>query len=58
MRLFIYYAFHTVINTLRKLLKTWVAIILVIAVAATIFGILVGRLVPLVEKSIKGNKSI
>ena len=55
MRLFIYYAFHTVINTLRKLLKTWVAIILVIAVAATIFGILVGRLVPLVEKSIKGE---
>ena len=26
MRLFAYYAFHTVINTIRKLFKTWIAI--------------------------------
>ena len=57
MRLFVYYAFHTIVNTLKKLLKTWVAFFLVIMVAASLLGLIIGRLVPLVEKSIKGEIS-
>ena len=57
MRLFVYYAFHTIVNTLKKLLKTWVAFFLVLMVAASLLGLIIGRLVPLVEKSIKGEIS-
>ena len=53
MRLFIYYAFHTIVNTLKKLLKTWVAFFIVIIVACSLLGMLVSKIVPLVEKSFK-----
>ncbi|MBO6089063.1 MAG: hypothetical protein J6P37_01970 [Lachnospiraceae bacterium] len=57
MRLFVYYAFHTIVNTLKKLLKTWVAFFIVIMVAASLLGLLVGRLVPLIEKSFRGEET-
>ena len=57
MRLFVYYAFHTIVNTLKKLLKTWVAFFIVIMVAASLLGLLVGRLVPLIEKSFKSEET-
>lgn len=39
MKLFCYYAFHSIINSLKKLFKTWVAVFLVICFA---FGIIAG----------------
>ena len=57
MRLFVYYAFHTIVNTLKKLLKTWVAFFIVITVVCSLFGLLIGRLVPLIEKSFKGEET-
>lgn len=39
MRLFAYYAIHTFINTLKKLFKTWIAIVFV---AIILFGVVVG----------------
>ena len=58
MRLFLYYAFHTTVNTLKKLLKTWVAIIIVSGVAAGIIGMLIGRIVPLVINAVNPEQSI
>ena len=57
MRLFVYYAFHTIVNTLKKLLKTWVAFFLVITVVCGLLGVIIGRIVPLVEKSLKNDIS-
>ena len=57
MRLFVYYAFHTIVNTLKKLLKTWVAFFIVIAVVCSLFGLLIGRLVPLIEKSFQNGET-
>lgn len=42
MRLFLYYAAHSLLNTLKKLLKTWVAVILVITLAGSIVGGIIG----------------
>lgn len=39
MRLFLYYASHSLINTIKKLMKTWVAVILIMFV---VFGLLGG----------------
>ena len=47
MRLFLYYVVHSVINTIRKVLKTWVAIFLVVV----LFGFAVGMISSLVEKN-------
>ncbi|MBO4783347.1 MAG: hypothetical protein J5521_01190, partial [Lachnospiraceae bacterium] len=57
MRLFVYYAFHTIVNTLKKLLKTWVAFFIVITIVCSLFGLLIGRLVPLIEKSFKSEET-
>lgn len=38
MRLFLYYAYHSVLNTLKKVFKTWVAVVLI----ASLFGLVVG----------------
>ena len=57
MRLFVYYAFHTIVNTLKKLLKTWVAFFIVITLVCSLFGLLIGRLVPLIEKSFKTEET-
>ena len=45
MKLFIYYVFHTVINTFRKLFKTWIAMFLAIMVMAGLLGAAVGGIV-------------
>lgn len=55
MRLFAYYAFHTVINSIKKLFKTWVAFFIIIIAVCSLMGMLIGRIVPLIEKSIRGE---
>lgn len=50
MKLFLYYAFHSTVNTIKKLLKTWVAIILAIVVAGALIGVVAGSIANLVEK--------
>lgn len=42
MKLFVYYAFHSIINTIKKLLKTWIGMILVIVSAMVILGLGIG----------------
>lgn len=51
MRLFLYYALHTVINTIKKLLKTWVAIMLVCMVFGGVVGLLFGTVIPKIAKT-------
>ncbi len=46
MRLFLYYASHSFINGMKKLLKTWVAIFLVLMVFGGIVGFVIGSLIP------------
>ncbi|MBO4494620.1 MAG: putative ABC exporter domain-containing protein [Clostridiales bacterium] len=46
MRLFLYYFSHTFVNTLKKLLKTWVSIFLVIMILGGIVGFAIGKLIP------------
>ena len=42
MRLFFYYVTHSFLNTLKKLLKTWVAVFLVLAVGGAVIGGVIG----------------
>ena len=42
MRLFFYYAIHSFLNTLKKLLKTWVAVLLVIGLGGALIGGIIG----------------
>ena len=44
MRLFVYYAVHSVINTIKKLFKTWLAIILVCMVFGGVVGGIAGMI--------------
>jgi hypothetical protein len=39
MRLFLYYASHSLLNTIRKVMKTWIAFILIIIVFGTVVGL-------------------
>jgi len=48
MRLFGYYALHSFLNQLKKLLKTWVMVFLACCVA---FGVIIGLLVATLEKA-------
>ncbi len=50
MRLFLYYAFHSTVNTIKKLLKTWVAIILVVVAVGGLIGFVAGNIANLAEK--------
>ena len=52
MRLFLYYASHSLLNTIRKVMKTWVALILVFIV----FGAMVGLVANLFDKDDKSGK--
>lgn len=52
MRLFCYYAFCTVKNQLRRLLKTWVAVFLLVCV---LFGVLIGVGASLLEDAVGGD---
>ena len=51
MRLFLYYASHSLLNTLRKVMKTWVAFILIVIV----FGGAVGLVTSLFTKNDKSE---
>ena len=53
MRLFLYYAIHSFINTLKKLLKTWVAIFFVIMIGSGLIGMIIGRFIPLIVNNVK-----
>ncbi len=44
MRLFLYYVGHTFVNTIKKMMKTWVAIIIMIAVFGVIGGVIGGAI--------------
>ena len=52
MRLFLYYFIHSVINTIKKLLKTWVAFFLILMVVGGLIGYVVGSLIPRISDSI------
>ena len=52
MRLFLYYASHSLLNTIKKVMKTWVAFILIIIV----FGTVVGLVTSLFTKNSKSGK--
>lgn len=44
MKLMGYYLFHTILNTFKKLFKTWIAVILVIVMGSALFGGVVGAI--------------
>ena len=50
MRLFFYYAVHSFLNTLKKLLKTWVAVFLVIGLGGALIGGIIGLVASAVVK--------
>lgn len=50
MRLFFYYVIHSFLNTLKKLLKTWVAVFLVLAVAGGVIGGIIGLVASAISK--------
>lgn len=45
MRLFLYYAVHSVLNALKKLLKTWVAVFIVLMIGGALIGGIIGIIV-------------
>ena len=47
MRLFFYYVTHSLFNTIKKLMKTWVAFILIVMV----FGMAVGFIASIFDKN-------
>ena len=51
MRLFFYYVTHSFLNTLKKLLKTWVAVFLVLAVGGAVIGGVIGLVASAVSKN-------
>lgn len=53
MRPFLYYAVHTIINTLKKLFKTWLVFFFVIFVVAILVGIGVGTAVSKISDTIE-----
>ena len=44
MRLFFYYITHSFLNTIKKLLKTWVAIFVVLMICGGLFGGIMGSI--------------
>ena len=50
MRLFFYYVSHSLLDTLKKLLKTWVAVFLVLAVGGAVIGGIIGLVASAVIK--------
>ena len=55
MRLFCYYTFHTVVNTIRKVLKTWVAIFFAFLIFGVVIGLGVSFLIPDSDDEKDGN---
>ena len=58
MRLFIYYAVHSFLNTLKKLLKTWVAVFLVIGIGGALIGGIIGLVASAVVKDDEPEQKI
>ena len=50
MKLFFYYAFHTFVNTIRKVLKTWVAFFLACLILGVVIGLGISALTPKSDK--------
>ena len=53
MRLFLYYVSHSLFNTIKKLMKTWVAFIII----AMVFGLVVGLVTTIFSKNDKKNNT-
>lgn len=49
MRLFFYYVTHSLLNTLKKLLKTWVAIFIVLMIGGGLIGGIMGTVISYLE---------
>ena len=58
MRLFFYYTFHSFINTIKKVLKTWVAVMLACLVLGGLIGLGIGVLLPDSDKDEKEEISV
>ncbi len=50
MKLFLYYAAHSFVNQLKKLMKTWVMILII---AMFVFGIILGLVFALLDRAIE-----
>ena len=50
MRLFFYYVTHSLFNTIKKLLKTWVAIFLVVMIGGALIGGVMGTVISFLDK--------
>lgn len=46
MRLFLYYTIHSFVNTIKKIMKTWVAIMLACLIMGGLIGLVIGSLLP------------
>ena len=57
MRLFLYYWGHTIFNTLKRMMKTWLAILLVCAVMGGVIGLIIGTALPKNKDKDKKNDS-
>ena len=53
MRTFLYYAIHTVINTLKKLFKTWLVFFFAIFIIAMLVGLGVGTAISKISDTIE-----
>ena len=57
MRLWGYYALHTFKNSVKKLLKTWLGVFIIIMVVATLFGAGIGFIASKVSQKAEENKT-
>ena len=55
MRLFFYYFTHTLLNTVKKLMKTWVAIIVVMMIFGCLMGLIGSVISSMKEPDTVGN---
>ena len=53
MRLFLYYVSHSLFNTIKKLMKTWVAFIII----AMVFGLVIGFVARIFDKKDKKDST-
>lgn len=56
MRLYAYYIGHTILNTIKKIFRTWIAIFLMIIVMAALVGGVVGFIASTIEDRVSDNK--
>ena len=58
MRVFAYYLGHTIINTIKKLFRTWVAFFVVVILMAAVVGGVVGVIASTVEKRVSEETKV